>query len=317
MSPSFENGDRPRHGSEMGLIPLTGVSPSLLVVGSLAFDRLERDGLVEHRLGGVVTYGGLTAARLGCHVDIWSAMPSGAVDAVRQRLSGLHVMPSESTEATRFVNREYVGGERQQLCPTRARSLHWSDRPFAADAQWDWIHLGPLHPDDISAEVVHALRPRCRVMSLDLQGLTRSVEANGAVRAEVAEQVRDVLPGLDWVKASDAEWAQVADHLGLTAGLAVARFGWRGLLVSAGARGGVLHTPTGALPWLAEVPPHVVLETGAGDVFTTSFVGRLLQTGEDVAAAMSFAAYVAGRHVAGEWLDLTGLQIPPLADPRE
>lgn len=296
----------------------SGPGLRILVAGSIAMDRLERSGTVIHRLGGVAVYGGLTAAHLGGHVDAWSALPSDWRDRVRQRLEPVALHVTASPTATRFVNRETPGRERRQCCPSRARTLQAADLPFPASYRWDWVHLGPLHPDDLAADVAPVLRRRCSVLTLDLQGFSRHIMTDGAVEPATAADFEDRLLGLDWLKASEAEWALAESALHLSPAQAVHRFGWRGLLISAGDRGGVLHTEAGAISWVAARAARVALETGAGDVFTASFVTSLLKNREatsnapreaELAASLRLAATIAARHVAGEWLDLDGLQL--------
>lgn len=293
-------------------------STHLLVVGSVAVDRLERAGRVEHRLGGVAAYGGLTAARLGCSIDAWSALSREWIATARALLSPISLQIAESPTSTYFVNCERLGDERVQRCPSRAWPLRAIEFPFVRGESWDWIHLGPLHPDDIRGDVIDALRSRCRWMSLDIQGYTRRVHDDGAVTATVTADLADRLAGLDWIKASEAEWQLVADHLRTAPMEALRRFGWRGLLVSAGARGGILHTANGATPWKAARAKRVLLETGAGDVFTAAFLSKMVELRQIARAApahdpsleaLAFAADIAARHVAGDWLDLDALRI--------
>lgn len=291
----------------------------LLVVGSIALDRLERGPRIARRLGGAVTYSGLTAQRLGCAVEAWTAMPASWADRARWLLAPIVLHVSPSAAPTRFVNREIPGREREQLCPSQADRLRWEERTFAVDARWDWIHLGPLHAGDLDVELTPLLRERCRVLSLDLQGYTRGIAADGRVASEVVGDVERRLEAVDWVKASEAEWESVSAALGLGADEACARFGWRGLLVTRGAAGGVAHVGGDAISWDAEQVDEVALETGAGDVFMASFVARLFELGDPDAAgspagrcraAIGHAARAAARHVAGDWLDLRTLALP-------
>jgi len=289
------------------------------VVGSVALDRLERDGRVEHRLGGVVTYGGLTAAQLGCAVTAWSAMPPRWAEVARARLLPVALCATAAEEPTRFVNRERPGSEREQRCPSQARPLCWADRPFGDHESWDWVHLGPLHAADLDAGLATPLRARCRMSSLDLQGYTRSVDANHAIVAHIPADLAARLTGLDWVKASEGEWALASAALRVSPAEALQRFAWRGLLVTSGERGGVLYTDAGAMPWLAAPAEVIALETGAGDVFITSFLARMMELGETdgrspgstaCREALTHAAEIAARHVSGRWLDLEALALP-------
>ena len=288
-----------------------GRPPSLLVVGSVAFDRNERDGRVDQRLGGAITYAGLTAANLGCRVAGWCALPAAVVERVAGRLDRIDLYVSPSPHATRFVNREAAGSERGQSCPERARPLRWEDRPFSRRVRWDWCHLGPLHPDDFDAAVATGLRDQSGVLSLDVQGFTRAIEDDGRVVERAADGLVRRLDRLDWVKASAAEWRVVATSLGLEPAEALRRFGWQGLLVTAGERGGTLYAGDGTFPWSAEPVLRVEWETGAGDVFVAAFVARHWVESRSASAAdaspaeraLAEAARISARHVAGDWLD--------------
>lgn len=290
----------------------------LLVVGSIAFDRLVREGRVEHRLGGVAAYGGLTAARLGLSVDAWTALSPEGMATAKARLAPLALFGTASPTCTHFVNEESPHAERRQRCPERATTLVAASAALPDTATWEWIHLGPLHPDDVDRSIAESLRPRCRLLSLDLQGYTRSIADDGRVGLAAAPSLAARLEGIDWVKASEAEWQLATAALRMDAAGAIRHFGWRGLLVSAGERGGVLHTEHEAIPWQAEPVPRVALETGAGDVFTAAFLVHRIAHGElsgtsgnreSFGHALRFAAAIAARHVAGEWLDLRALAL--------
>jgi hypothetical protein len=250
-------------------------APDVLFAGSLALDRLERDGRVALAWGGAVVYGGCTAADAGCRVRVWTAAPADTGAEAARAFPELDWAVMDAPRATRFRNRELADGTREQRCPSRAPALEVSALPAGGER---WVHLGPLHPDDIRLDAARALRARTACLTLDVQGLTRRVDADGGVGEGLAPHVEDWLALPDWVKASLGEWEVLRRGLGLAdPPEALRRFGWRGLLLTAGREGGVAWRPD-APPrrWAAVPAARVRCETGAGDVFCARFTAARL-----------------------------------------
>ena len=180
------------------------------VLGSLAFDRLERGAIVQNRIGGALTYSGLTAAKLGWDVHLLARVPDSSWSELSPLAAHCHTQWLPSKKKTCFVNRERPDSQREQLLTSTSDPLSASDL-----AKWhaisqqqpllDWIHLGPLFPDDFSADFVPAVRPHARVLSADLQGWMRAVNGVKVVPAFSNKIIHD-LHDVDWLKASLEEW---------------------------------------------------------------------------------------------------------------
>jgi sugar/nucleoside kinase (ribokinase family) len=267
------------------------------VIGALSFDTLIGRAETHRKLGGAAVYSGLTFSLLKHDTTILSAVPSSEMDWLAEAIgSRLHYHFAESRYPTHFINDER-GEVRQQRVDSLAETLRSSDFP---DGDFDWIHLGPLHPLDFEQDMVAIARKRCQSLSVDLQGWCREIK-DGKVEARWDERWMDSLPDFDWVKADEEEWQVFARATGLDAATAVKQYKWQGLLITKGARGGELFAASEQRSWSAIIPTNRESETGAGDVFTAGFGSAILK-GDSSPDSLKFAAALAAKHVAGEWL---------------
>ena len=267
------------------------------VIGALSFDTLIGRTGTQRKLGGAAVYSGLTFSLLKHDTTILSAVPSSETDWLAEAIGGrLHYHFAESRYPTHFINDER-GEVRQQRVDSLAETLRSSDFP---DGDFDWIHLGPLHPMDFGPEMLALARGRCQSLSVDLQGWCREIQ-DGAVIARWDSRWNDQLDYLDWVKADEEEWEVFSRATGLDAATAVKQYQWQGLLITKGAGGGELFAASERRSWSAVIPARQDSETGAGDVFTAGFASAVLK-GESIPDSLKFAAALAGKHVAGEWL---------------
>jgi sugar/nucleoside kinase (ribokinase family) len=250
----------------------------VLMLGSVSLDELERSGQRRAAFGGAVCYGGAAAAADGCRVDVAVHVPSDVQQDLRRAYPQLHWHMLSAGRATRFVNIEAELGPRQQRCTDRAPVFSAAHLP---DGQWDWVHCGPLHARDLSGDLLIALRRQAQVISLDVQGLLRSIDAQGRVRLDGAsldpEDLQAWLEGVDWLKASEREWRVLHQIFGVAPDKTCAHWNWKGLLVSRGRAGGRLFGRTRHWDWSPNPGPVDGLETGAGDVFLAAFMARYLQ----------------------------------------
>lgn len=267
------------------------------VIGALSFDTLIDSAGIHRKLGGAAVYSGLTFSLLNHDTTIISAVPSSDTEWLAAAIgSRLHHHFAESRYPTHFINDER-GEVRQQRVESLAETLRSSDFP---DGDFDWIHLGPLHPLDFEQDMIAIARARCQSLSVDLQGWCREIR-DGKVEASWDGRWLDSLSEFDWVKADEEEWQVFVRATGLDAATAVKRHKWQGLLITKGDRGGEFFAASERQSWSATIPTNRASETGAGDVFTAGFGSAVLE-GESSLNSLKFAAALAGRHVAGEWL---------------
>ncbi len=251
--------------------------PDLLVIGHVTRD------LVGNRVvpGGAVTYGALTARRLGLTAAI---VTSARPDDV-ERIPGVasHILPSPTT--TTFHN-IYRNGRRIQTIEAVAGPI----RPDDVPVQWrtsPQVLIGPL-ANEIDPGVVR-LFPRSVVVA-SLQGWLRQWGSDGVVRPRSWDG-SDVLPHVDAAVVSSEDTGDPA---------AIERWAHLApvLIVTLGERGARLHT-RGAWHDVAPFPSCEVDPTGAGDVFAAAYAVSYRETTDPVESAR-FAAAAASLSVRGQ-----------------
>lgn len=167
-----------------------------------------------------------------------------------------------SPDTTTFENTYREDGTRVQRAPRLATPL-----PFVADAVEgvDWVHLGPLHPDDVDPAWY---RVASVPLALDLQGLTRRI-VDGSVEPGVDHRLADWSSRFTWLKGSIREWKLIEDALGASASAlgAVAE-----RLVTRGIDGGNLLAADRTEVWKAAPPVAHRDPTGAGDVYFAAYL---------------------------------------------
>jgi len=276
-------------------------SPEVLVVGSVTIDRIIENRSITERLGGVVTYGGLTFQRLG----VATAVVTNAADAHRPLLDilsdeGLAVHVGKSPGTTRFVN-ESRGDLREQRMPEAAAPVSPSQiEPFLATVRH--VHAGPLHPEDIDARAVALMGESKRLVSLDVQGYLR-INENGRIVPGVSEGLAGALGAAHIIKADEGELSLMLDHFQESLPGFLRRFRIDEAVITRGSRGASVWTRTGeGVHFGAEAVRRPVSTVGAGDVFFAAYLAAHLYRGLDIDLAAGFAAGVAARQVAGKHL---------------
>lgn len=268
-----------------------------LTIGHITHDRTP-DGF---RLGGTVSYAAVTASRLGHRpgiltrasaeglqivpdangTTIVAASPDGALDGIP-----IHLLPSPVS--TTFIN-IYHGllRERTQVIEALAEPISVTDLP-AAWAHTPAVLLGPI-AREVPPEWASAF-PGAFV-GITPQGWMRRWDDQGHVSptpwehmAEFVAHTDAVILSREDVGGDDAFIAKLACQ----AKLLVVTDGWHGATV---------YRCNESYP----IPPRrteQVDPTGAGDVFATAFLIRMVETGDPVMAAR-FANIVASMSVEG------------------
>ncbi len=255
--------------------------PRLLALGHVSRDRRPGGDV----LGGSVTYGTLTARRLG-----WDAavLTSAGPDFEPEReLPGIPAFVRRSSATTRFVNEYDEDGTRHQVVTARADDVDLEPLP----ASWrdpDALLLGPL-VGELAGPFATALEAGC--VGAIAQGYVRALDEEGRVSArDWVHPERDLL-GVHVLFLSEHDLPGADDRarelLAHVPMVALTR-GWRGLTLVT--RQGCHDVPTLPRP---EVDP-----TGAGDVFAAAFLVRYQETGDPLEAA-AFGACAASCAVEG------------------
>jgi 1D-myo-inositol 3-kinase len=260
--------------------------PDYLVLGTITRDIIPGG----FNVGGTVSYGAITARRLGLRAAI---VTSAAPDLrLPDAFDGIECLAIPAAHTTTFRN-EYVNGTRRQYVSAIAA-------PITADAvppAWrraPLVHLGPL-VNELDESLVH-LFPHARVIATP-QGWFRSWDATGFVTLGAWRRAAELLPHLTALILSDEDVRGDPDCIQRWITMT------RTLVLTHGARGAtVYHRGTAA--HLPARPAREIDPTGAGDVFAAAFLIRLhetfVHTGvEDPWEAARFANVTASFSVEG------------------
>lgn len=237
--------------------------------------------------GGTVTYASRVAHALGCDVHILtSTEPDLDVSPV---LHDIDVVRFTSDRTTTFENIYTDQGRRQTLHAVAERLT--PDR-FPAAMQTDIVHLAPIAQEvdpgwlDCFPGALIGVTPQGWLRQWDTAGHVSPIE--WAQAAEVLPRADATILSIEDVGNDEAivqQWATLAKLLVVTRGPLGCTIYRRGLAIDA---------PTH--------PREPVDATGAGDIFAASFLVRLRQTGDPVAAA-HFANALAGYSILRRGLD--------------
>ncbi len=273
----------------------------ILVVGSATIDVIEHSGATTLKMGGVVTYGGITFRQHGLPTTVLCNI--APQDARLREVLGRHGIMVESgitPVTTRFVNR-VDGDRRRQEMPVQANPL-MADQWRRLAPRINHLHLGPLHPQDIDTALLTAIAAAPMCVTLDVQGYTRRI-ANGHVTAGACADLPAALSISQVIKADREELEAVTDYLRMTPHELMRVYPLREIVVTAGYQGGSILLPSGdAIDYAAPRVAHVADPTGAGDVFFASYLAWRLHQGQSIDASCRHAALIAAQHVQGQYI---------------
>ncbi len=261
--------------------------PDYLVIGTITKDVVP-DGFA---VGGTVTYGALTAQRLGHRAAIVTSHdPSLVLPPAFDDLQ-LAIVPAAQT--TTFHN-VYRNGRRTQYlravsAPIQAEHIpdSWRHVPM--------VHLGPL-AQELDESLVREF-PDAMVIATP-QGWFRSWDEKGVVSLGEWPAAKRVLPHLSALVLSEEDVDRDARRIQRYADLTPI------LVVTNGANGATVYH-NGQMHRFATRPAREADPTGAGDVFAAAFLIRLYETRQargvaDPLEAVRFANVVASFSVEGD-----------------
>lgn len=288
-------GGRPRHAR----------TPALVVVGAAARD-LTTDDPRGWRLGGGVTYGALTAARLGVRTGAVIGVDGPASEASELgllRAAGVAVALVRLDRSPVFENVEESGG-RVQRCAEPGDPVPVSGLPAAWRHAAAWT-MAPV-ADELADPWAGIPSPGVPV-AVGWQGLLRDLSRGGLVRrrppARSALLDRATLVGVSRQDVErDVPVERLLDLLAPDATLALTQGDGGGLVVRRDGPAGASKRTYEAIPAASTVDP-----TGAGDVFLAALLCALafpeeLGRASDLDAAICLAAAAASLVVEGPGL---------------
>ncbi len=280
-----------------------------IVIGALTVDTVVRADATVTKIGGVVTYAGLTLKRLGIPTCVVTVV--GKNEASLTRLfddEGIEVVQQLSAETTRFVN-HIDGDARSQEMPSRADPVAVSQLEKLRNDVGGY-YLGPLHPDDISDEALDHVAKTNTYVAVDIQGYLRQLACGNVVRGAVSEKLPRVLRMAHCVKASASELELVCAKWGMRPHDVMNRFNLEELVITAGSTGGWIMKPCGdKIRYHGEAVERIVDTTGAGDVFFAAYIALRQAMGRGMEEACHSAARWAARHVEGSFIDENLLKV--------
>ncbi len=260
----------------------------ITVLGNLSVDLVDDD---PPSPGGCPSFAGVALAPLGnaaLLVTCGATVDLPLFDAMLGALEiPYRVLPAEITSS---FGLRYTGGDDRQMT-VEAIGPTWTPEDLAGLELGPWVHVSPLLRSDFPVEVLAALVAQGCQLSYDGQGLVRAphlgpltVDANydpvvlGHLQVlKMADDEADVLAG----RPFDAE---------IAAGLGVPE-----VVVTHGSGGCDLYLEGGHVHVPAARQISGVHTTGAGDMFTVTYVAARADGLEPLGAARRASAFVADR----------------------
>lgn len=268
--------------------PVAALVPGVTVIGNLAVDYIDDD---PPSPGGCPSFAGVALAPLGAAGRIVTRAAAADMPVFEPMLSDLpvacDVLPAEFTSA---FGLRYDGDSRRMTVEGVGPS--WSSADIAAAGlRTTWVHVSPLLRTDFPSETLQALKDSGHRLSYDGQGLVRVARLGPMVVdgagdlgllthvdvLKIAEDEADVIVG----RAFDAEAAR--------------RTGVGEVLVTHGSGGCDLYVDGEVLHVPAAWQVFGVHSTGAGDMFTVSYVASRSAGHSPSDAARAASLFVAQR----------------------
>ncbi len=260
------------------------------VYGNLTLDELDQNSKHVVRPGGSALYSSLAAAHLGAKVSVFSNIgrdyPRNFLSWINRRGIDVTGVKKFDGHTTRFKI-SYTGDSRKLELIHPGRKLTPSHTPSFLQA----IHLGPVFME-IGFDTLNYARRHSEFLSVDLQGLLRTVGQEGLVRL-VRRNIGPFLSKCNLVKATEEE-AHVITPAETTVSTArrLLRKGTEYVIVTQGRSGSLLVKKDGAALRIPAVPERKVVDmTGAGDIFIGSWLASFLSSGDSSWAGAVGAAF--------------------------
>ena len=245
------------------------------VYGNLTLDELDRNGKPMVRPGGSAFYSSLAAVSLGARVSVFSSIgrdyPNRVLSSINSRGIDVTGVKRFDSLTTRF-RISYRGDARKLELIHPGQRLNPADRLGSLEA----IHLGPVFME-VGLDVLNYARRHSQFLSLDVQGLLRTLDRDGFVRL-TKRSIGPFLSKCDLVKATEEEARVMAPA---TTAVATARRllhkGAQYVIITRGRSGSLLVRKDGDALHIPSIPETKIVDlTGAGDIFIGSWLATFL-----------------------------------------
>jgi sugar/nucleoside kinase (ribokinase family) len=263
------------------------MTPSVTVLGNLSVDLVNDD---PPSAGGCPSFAGVALAPLGNAALLVTRGAPADMALFEDVLAALkiphRVLPSVTTSS---FGLRYTGDDR--VMTVEAVGPSWTPDDIAGLDLGPWVHVSPLLRSDFPVEVLAALAQRGCRLSYDGQGLVRAPRL-GPLKVD-ADYDRAALGYLQVLKLDDAEADVLAGRpfdLEIAAGLGVPE-----VVVTHGSGGCDLYLDGAQFHIPAARQVSGVHATGAGDMFTVTYVAGRADGLLPLAAAHLASAFVADR----------------------
>jgi sugar/nucleoside kinase (ribokinase family) len=261
---------------------MTVQNSDVAVVGHFAIDtiRLLSRSSPFVVLGGSVTYVSLVAKRLDAVVSVISKVGGDFPEAYMWLLREEGIDVSSVTKVASEQTTRFELGYSKDLANrtlklgSKAPRINVSDLPRSLQAKA--VHVAPI-AGEISYKVVKKLKGCAEVLSLDPQGLLRSIDKMGNVtsRSRVDKRLFSLI---NIYKSSLDEITALTGQSDLNSAInAVHDFGVKTVIVTLGAEGAVLSVEKTLYNIPACNSRVLVDPTGAGDVFIGGFLTEYIR----------------------------------------
>ncbi len=258
-------------------IPVNSSNQDVVLIGHISRDLETSDVNGPYRIGGSVSYAAVVAARLDRHPVILTSTQRTTDTSELPQETELHNLPSP--ESTTFAN-IYTPQGRVQYCYTQALPIGVGDIPQELQAP-SAVLLGPLI-DEVDADVAAFFDEDTLVVAIP-QGWMRWADDEGKVHAKEWDTYEQILPHLGVLVLSREDIEFDLSKLDPMFELVPL------LILTEYHDGSTVYRrlPEGLIEEI-KVPPRPANEvdpTGAGDVFTTTFMIRYQETNDPIESA--------------------------------
>ncbi len=268
------------------------------VIGPICKDNIIIRGHSYFQPGGVTYYTGNALAHLGVEVTVFCSLDIEDKHLLSAFHPQVRTIPISKPGTITFVN-EYPGDDpdiriqRARIFPNEITYQELSDCFADMEAEkFDFIILGPLYHDNLSASTVMSLAEIGPKIVLASQGLVRYLNDDRIVLRH-PENVLRLLRNIDllFVNEIEAKFITGADSEEKAIEI-LRRKGTTDVIITLGKRGSIISVGDEVIRIPSYPPERLIDPTGAGDSYLAGFI-RGMELFGDLRKAGRFAAMTA------------------------